>query len=148
VTENFTAIGSATFLHTEIKDFVGTNGAGQPEDYDGAAFLYSPEFLGSVTLLYSRDLTDNLGLKASLNGRYQKDSQADLEGNPLFKIDGYGVLNGSVGVESLDGRWEVTAWARNLTDEYYWTAVASNANTVVRFAGQPRTVGVALTFKY
>lgn len=148
VTDNFTAVGAATLLHTEIKGFVGTNGAGQPANYDGAPFLYSPEFLGSLTFLYERDLTDGLGLKAVLNGRYQRDSQADLEGSPLFRIDGYSVVNGSIGIESLDGRWEVSAWARNLTDEYYWTAVASNANTVVRFPGQPRTVGISLSYKY
>lgn len=148
VTDNLTAIGAATFLHTEIDGFTGTNSAGLPESYDGKPFLYSPEFLGSMTLLYERDLTETVGLKASLNGRYQKESHADLEGNPLFVIPDYGVLNANIGVNSLDGRWEVTAWARNLTDEYYWTAVASNANTVVRFPGQTRTVGVALTIKY
>lgn len=146
--DNFTLITAATFLHTEIDGFVGTNGAGLPQDYDGAPFLYSPEFLGSITALYNRDLTDNLGFKAMLNGRYQKKSQADLEGNPLYEIPAYGVWNASIGVESLSGRWDLTAWARNLTDEYYWTAVASNANTVVRFPGQTRTVGVSLTIKY
>jgi len=148
VTDNLTAIGAATFLHTEIQDFVGTNGAGLPEDYDGKPFLYSPEFLGSMTLLYERELSETLGLKATLNGRYQKESQADLEGNPLFAIPSYGVLNANIGINALDGRWDLTAWARNLTDEYYWTAVASNANTVVRFPGQARTVGVSLTVKY
>jgi len=145
---NLTLITAVTVLHTEIDGFVGTNGAGQPQNYDGAPFLYSPEFLGSLTGLYTRDLTDNLGFKAMLNGRYQARSQADLEGNLLYRIPSYGVWNASVGVESLDGRWDLTAWARNLTDEYYWTAVASNANTVVRFPGQTRTVGVSLTMKY
>jgi len=148
VTDDFTAIGAATFLHTEIDGFVGTNGAGQPQSYDGAAFLYSPEFLGSLTLVYERELNDGLGVKAVLNGRYQKESQADLEGNPLYEIPAYGLLNGSLGVTAKNGAWEASFWGRNLTDEYYWTAVASNANTVVRFPGQPRTYGVSLTLKY
>lgn len=148
VTDNFTAIGAATFLHTEIKGFVGTNGSGLPQDYDGAAFLYSPEFTGSLTFVYERDLSDGMGLKATLNGRYQADSQADLEGNPLYEIPAYGLLNGSLGITAKEGNWEASLWARNLTDEYYWTAVASNANTVVRFPGQPRTWGVSLTMRY
>jgi iron complex outermembrane receptor protein len=148
VTDNFTAIGAATFLHTEIVGFTGTNGSGLPQDYDGAEFLYSPEFLGSMTLVYDRELTDGLSLKALLNGRYQQESQADLEGNPLYAIPSYGLLNGSIGISSNDGRWDLTAWGRNLTDEYYWTAVASNANTVVRFPGQTRTYGISLSFKY
>jgi iron complex outermembrane receptor protein len=149
VTDNLTAIGSATFLHTEVQGYVGTNSAGRTGvSFDGKPFLYSPEFLGSLTLMYERDLTDKLGMRATLNGRYQKESHADLEGSPLFVIPEYGVLNGSIGINTRDGRWELSAWARNLTDEYYWTAVASNANTVVRFPGQPRTFGLSFTVKY
>ena len=148
VTDDFTLIGAATFLHTEIVGFVGTNGAGAPQNYDGAPFLYSPEFLGSVTAMYEHDLTDALAFKAVVNGRYQQESRADLEGNPLFAIPEYGLLNANVSISSTDGRWELSAWGRNLTDEYYWTAVASNANTVVRFPGQTRTFGLSLAFKY
>ncbi len=148
VTDNLTAIGSATLLHTEIVGFNGTNSSGLPQNYDGKSFIYSPDFLGSLTFAYNRDLNETLGVTAMLNGRYQGDSAADLEGNALYEMPAYGVVNASIGINSLDGRWDITAWARNLTDEYYWSAVASNANTVVRFAAQPRTVGVALTFKY
>ena len=58
------------------------------------------------------------------------------------------MLNASLGVHALDDRWELSLWGRNLTDEYYWSAVSSNANVVVRFPGQTRTYGASLTFKF
>ena len=60
----------------------------------------------------------------------------------------YGLLSASVGVHSLNDRWEFQVWGRNLNDKYYWTAVSSNANVVVRFPGQPRTYGASLTVKF
>jgi len=148
VTPNLTVIGAATLLHTEIKGYTGINAAGQPQSFDGAEFLYSPKFQGSLTVLYNRDLTENLGLNVALNGRQQSESHADLSDDPLFKIPSYGLLNASVGVHSLDKRWEVSVWGRNLTDEYYYPAVSNNSNLIVRFPGQTRTFGAALTVNY
>lgn len=143
-----TLIASATLLHTEVKNYVGINGAGQTTDFDGRPFLYSPKFQGGLTALYSRDLNDKLGLQAAISGRYQSKSHADLEGDPRFEIKEYGLLNASLGLHTLDDRWEFSVWGRNLTDEYYWSAVSSNANVVVRFPGQPRTYGASLTAKF
>ena len=143
-----TLIASATVLHTEVQNYVGINSAGLTTDFDGAPFLYSPKFQGGLTALYSRDLSDKLGLQVAVSGRYQTKSHADLEGDPRFEIPEYGLLNASLGLHALDDRWEVSIWGRNLTDEYYWSAVSSNANVVVRFPGAPRTYGASLTAKF
>ncbi|MGN7931672.1 hypothetical protein [Sphingopyxis sp. 22461] len=42
----------------------------------------------------------------------------------------------------------MSLWAKNLFDKYYWSAVASNANVVVRFANQPRTYGLTLGYDF
>uniref|UniRef100_B0SZK0 TonB-dependent receptor n=1 Tax=Caulobacter sp. (strain K31) TaxID=366602 RepID=B0SZK0_CAUSK len=144
---SLTLIASATWLHTEVKGYTGVNSAGQLQNFDGQPFLYSPKFQGGLTAMFDRPVGDGLRLRAAVNGRWQGKSQADLEGNPLFVIDSYGLLNASVGVASDKG-WELSIWGRNLTDEYYWSAVSSNANTVVRFPGKPRTYGAALTWKF
>jgi outer membrane receptor protein involved in Fe transport len=146
--EALTFIASATALHTEVQDYVGINSAGQPEDFDGSPFLYSPKYSAALTALYNRELSSNLGLQAAVNARWQDESHADLEGDPRFVIKDYALVNASLGVHSLDDRWELSLWGRNLTNEYYWTAVSSNANVVVRFPGQPRTYGASLTLKF
>jgi iron complex outermembrane recepter protein len=148
LTRELTVIASGTLLKTEVQNYVGINSAGRAQDFDGAPFLYSPKRSGAVTALYSRDLTSKLGLQAALNGRWQDDSHADLEGDPRFEIKDYGLVNASLGIHSLDDRWRAQLWVRNLTDTYYWSAVSSNANVVVRFPGQPRTYGASLSFAF
>jgi outer membrane receptor protein involved in Fe transport len=99
-------------------------------------------------MIYDTPISDTLGLQLALNARWQDDSAADLGDSPGYIIDAYGLVNASVGIHDLGGKWQASLWARNLTDEYYWTSVASNANVVVRFPGMPVTYGASLTFNF
>ncbi len=148
VSRALTLIASATLLHTEVKGYAGINAAGKPQSFDGRPFLYSPKVQGGLTALFHHPIGDGLDLNAALNGRWQDKSYADLEGNPLFVIDGYGLLNASLGIGAPDKGWDLSIWGRNLTNEYYWSAVSSNANVVVRFPGKPTTYGASLTWKF
>jgi outer membrane receptor protein involved in Fe transport len=147
-TRALTFIASATLLHTEVKGYTGINAAGLAQNFDGRPFLYSPKFQGGLTALFHQPIGNGLELNAALNGRWQGKSNADLEGNPLFVIDSYGLLNASLGIGDPDKGWDLSVWGRNITNEYYWSAVSSNANTVVRFAGKPTTWGASLTWKF
>ncbi len=148
LSRSFTAIAAATWLHTEVKDYQGIDVAGQPADYDGAEFLYSPEFTANLTLLYELALSESLGLRAGLNGRYQDDSYANLSATESHAIDSYSVFNGSVGLYTLDGHWEFSLWGSNLSDEYYWLTVTQGANTVIRFPGKARSYGASLSYRF
>ncbi len=147
-TDNLIFTGSATWLETKIINYQGTNAAGQPQTYDGVAFPYSPELQVAGTVIYDAPISDTLGMQLALNARWQDESAADLGDSPGYVIDAYGLVNASAGIHDLGGKWSLSVWARNLTDEYYWTSVASNANVVVRFPGMPRTYGASLTFNY
>jgi len=138
---------NALWLKTRINSYNGTNAAGQPQVFDGAEFIYSPRFQGSVTLAYDTPLTDSLNLSGAISARYQGESNSIFEDLPLYKIDAFGVVNASIGLRSESG-WSASIWAKNLFNEYYWSAVASNANVVVRFANQPRTFGATLGFSF
>ncbi|TGD73372.1 TonB-dependent receptor [Mangrovimicrobium sediminis] len=148
VTEGLTAFAAATWLQTEIQDYTGINNAGEVTDYDGAEFLYSPDLTASLTFLYQRAISAGLGFNASLNARYQSDSYANLEGDDEYTIDAYNVVNASIGLGALTGNWDVSLWAENLTDEYYWLTVTQGANTVIRFPGKSRTYGATLTYRF
>jgi iron complex outermembrane receptor protein len=148
ITDGLTLTGSATWLDTQINNYQGTSAAGQPKLYDGVAFPYSPELQVAGTLIYDTPISETLGLQLALNARWQDDSAADLGDSPTYVIDAYGLVNASVGIHDLGGAWSASLWARNLTDEYYWTSVASNANVVVRFPGLPVTYGASLTLNF
>jgi iron complex outermembrane recepter protein len=143
-----TILANALWLQTQVNDYIGTNAAGQPEDYDGAEFIYSPEFQASLSWLYSRPIGNGLDLELTLNGRYQSKSNTIFEDIDLYKVPAYGVANISVGLRGAEDRWSFTLWSRNVLDKYYWTAVASNANVVVRFPSPPRTYGATIGLKF
>ncbi len=148
LTPNLTAIGGITLLHTEYGDFPTSDSFGLPTNNQGDPFLYSPEQTLSLSLLYDRPVTDTLGLTGTLSARWQSESTAGNPDDPFYDIDSYGVVNGSIGLYSLNDNWEVSLWGKNLLDEYYWQQITSNANVVLRFAGQPRTYGASLAYKF
>jgi len=142
-----TLAANALWLKTRINDYNGTNAAGQPQNFDGAEFIYSPEFQGSLTLAYDSPVSDTLNLTGAVSARYQSKSNTIFEDIDLYKVDAYGTVNASLGIKSESG-WSVSLWAKNLFDKYYWSAVASNANVVVRFPNPPRTYGLTLGFDF
>ncbi len=148
LTSDLTAIVAATLLHTEVKNYEGINALGEPQDFDGAEFLYSPKRSGNATLMYDRAISDGLGVSASLNVHYQSKSQADLTNSAVGEVDDYTTANASLGIYTLDGHWDFSVWGNNITDEYYWLSVTQNANTVIRFAGKSRTYGATLTYRF
>lgn len=148
VTDDLTLIGAATYLDTEVINYNGTGPDGLAHVYDGVPFPYAAEWQLSGTIIYDRPISPTMGFQAAINGRWQSDTAADLGDQSTFEIDSYALLNASFGIHALDDRWALQVWGRNITDTYYWTSVASNANVVVRFPGQTPTYGVSLTFNY
>lgn len=64
------------------------------------------------------------------------------------QIAGYGILNLRIGLRSEDGRWDLSAWVRNLGDtEYFQTLSPGNTGLVTGIVGDPRTWGTTLRTK-
>ena len=73
---------------------------------------------------------------------------SDTSGSRYTVIDGFSVTNLSVGYGFARG-WQVEAFARNVFDEEYVTALTiqtGNSGLILGQAGEPRTVGVAFRF--
>jgi iron complex outermembrane receptor protein len=147
-TDELTLSVAGTWLQTEIIGYQGINAAGQPLDYDGFAFPYSPEFSGAATITYDTPITAGLGLRAIANGRYQSATSSSIEDFDPLAIDSYGILNASLAIYDLDGTWEASLWGRNITDTYYWASAATNANTAVRFPGRAASYGATVRFRF
>ena len=147
-TDNLTLALAGTWLKTQIDGYVGINAAGQPFDYDGFAFPYSPEFSGAATITYDTPITDGLGFRAIANGRYQTSTSSTIEDFAPLAIKDYGILNASLAIYDLGGLWEASVWGRNITDAYYWSSAATNANTAVRFPGRSASYGATVRLKF
>ena len=135
---------AGTLLKTEIQGYTGIDAAGLPKSYDGETFPLSPEFSGAATVTWDSPINDRLAFRAIVNGRYQSSAKNTLEDDPQLNLKPYGTINASIGVHDVDNKWDLSVWARNLTNEYYWVSAATNANLAVRFPGHSRTWGVTL----
>lgn len=67
--------------------------------------------------------------------------------DPNLHVGSYALTNLSVGYESQDGRWALTAWAKNLGDVDY-LLTPSTQGVLAEYLGEPRTVGVMLSAKF
>jgi iron complex outermembrane receptor protein len=73
---------------------------------------------------------------------------SDTSGSQYTVIDGFSVTNLSAGYRFARG-WQVEAFARNVFDEEYITALTiqtGNSGLILGQAGEPQTVGVAFRF--
>ncbi|MEI9988614.1 MAG: TonB-dependent receptor [Rhizomicrobium sp.] len=148
ITDRLTAMLAATYVETYVGNYLGVDESGNPANFKGSQFPYSPHWQGALTLNYDTPITDTLGLQATVNEHWQSKSCADLCTDAVYAIKSYGLLNASIGLHSLDNNWLFSIWGRNLTNQYYWTSVANNTNTYVRFPGMTMTYGASLTYNF
>jgi outer membrane receptor protein involved in Fe transport len=142
-------------LHSEVTKYLGTDQFGRDNlDFSGSEIPNTPKWLVSGTTFYNSELA-TWNLSAALNARYQKRSSTILDAPSVpgfresnFVIPGFAVVNGSVGVTSPDGTLSFTVFARNLLDKYYFQSIITNATTIVRYAGEPRTFGLTAAKKF
>ncbi|HET6537687.1 MAG TPA: TonB-dependent receptor [Sphingopyxis sp.] len=152
--QGVTIAANGLWLKTKVIGYQGTNAAGNDQDFDGAEFIYSPRFQGSMMVAYDVPVSSNLDLNGAVNLRYQGksssifyDSSQSAETRALYDIDAYASVNASIGIKSQDG-WSLALWSKNLFNKYSWSAVTSNANVVVRFANMPRTFGMTAGYSF
>jgi iron complex outermembrane recepter protein len=102
---------------------------------------------GSLGLDYRRQMAHG-DVMVHLDTNARDGYNSDASGSKYTVIDGFSVTNLSVGYRFARG-WEVDAFARNLFDEEYITALTiqtGNSGLILGQAGEPRTVGVAFRF--
>ncbi|HEX5049491.1 MAG TPA: TonB-dependent receptor, partial [Gammaproteobacteria bacterium] len=102
---------------------------------------------GSLGFDYRRQMgRGELVIQSDTNTRSGYNS--DTSGSRYTTIDGFSVTSLMLGYRFARG-WEVDAFARNLFDEEYITALTiqtGNSGLILGQAGEPRTVGVAFRF--
>lgn len=103
------------------------------QDLAGKRLANAPKFMFNSSATYDVAL-DTLPFDAfvTVDYRYQSKVGFDLAQNPLYVQKGYGVLNGSIGINSDEDTYRVTLFVNNLFDKNY----ASNMGGLI---GGPAT---------
>lgn len=137
----------------------------------GATASFAPEWSGTLSVNFERNIGNGLRAGFSLAGKYVSDYNTGSDLLPFKLQEAFTTLNGRIKIGTEDERWTGEFWVQNLTDEEY-TQVTFNAflqgsafastvqpngtfynpaadtQTYNAFLGAPRTYGATLRFKY
>lgn len=154
VTSDFTLSGSLARTNAEVDKAEGINPlTGVFGSFKGNTLPNSPKLHYTLSAEYAHPIADGYTGRLRADYSWRSHQFFDFWNNRLISEDSYGLLNLSAAVETDDGHWTVGAFARNLTDERYFTrrysssivpGVPLNESTL----GEPRMYGVSLAYKY
>ena len=139
----------------------------------GSTASFAPEWSGSLSINYDRNIGSGLRAGFSLAAKYMDEYNTGSDLLPYKQQDAYTTVNGRIMLGTEDERWTMEFFVQNLTDEEY-TQVAYNGflqgdafpnrttpqpngtfynpatdtQTYNAFLGAPRTYGATLRFKY
>lgn len=141
---------ATTYIQSEvIGDFPNVTIVGQSENLNGQAFPYTPEWQTVLDGTYRFPIGGgSLEGLVGASYNYRSETMGGFGTNPDLRIDSYGTLDLRAGVESVNDGWRLQVYARNATDEYYWTNVAKYNDVLRRLAGPPATYGIQLGYKF
>jgi outer membrane receptor protein involved in Fe transport len=139
---------TGAYVDTEVKEFFGLDNQGAPTDFSGRPFNFAPKWQYTLMFDYERPVSESLVGFISADYNYADDTNASLEGDPLYALDSYGLLGARIGVKSSSGRWSAMLWGRNLTDDFKATGILSNGDVLARWNTEGRTYGIALEYDF
>jgi outer membrane receptor protein involved in Fe transport len=143
--EGLTLDTSATFLETEIDQFIGFNALAHFGNQAGTPFPFTPKWQSITNIDYAFPLSPSM--KGFVGGSltYNGNTYAGVGALDLMRIDSFSLLDLRAGLELSNGHYRVWAWGKNVTNVYYWSNVFANGDAIARFVGQPATYGVSFS---
>lgn len=119
------------------------------QDLSGRQAAGTPKWSLSGTVEYVRPIGDN-ELYVGGDAGYKSSFFAAVNLDPFSLVPAYTVFGAHAGIRQGDGRWDVSAWVRNLTDKTYFNTVSLNATYGVSLAalGEPRVFGLTVRSRF
>jgi iron complex outermembrane recepter protein len=127
-----------------VGTFVGQRFPLTPKWQGVADFEYRFPISGAGDAFFGSTVAGRTGSSSVLFG--QQPAQAALE--QLLVSGGYATLDLRAGVELDANDMRIEIWGRNVTNRYYTINNIRSADSVFRFAGQPATYGVSLSYRF
>ncbi len=115
-TQQLALQAAAGFLDAEYRDFE-TLVNGVTTDVSDRDLINSPKWNAHIAAHYRRPVTR--GLELVLNGdiNYRGKVANEITDSPQLRQGSYVLLNATIALASVDGRWELRAGGRNLSDK-------------------------------
>ena len=141
-----------TFGNTLIYNEATYGDTTEPAAVRGRQIVNAPEWTWQSQLSADQPLgRGGWLLRWSANLRLLSDINTSVALIPQAEQDGYVVLGGRVALLSPDERWELSAFAQNLTNQYFRTIVFAGVlqpGTFNSYVGEPRMVGLEARMRF
>ncbi|MFP5307748.1 MAG: TonB-dependent receptor domain-containing protein, partial [Gammaproteobacteria bacterium] len=138
---------AGSYIDTRIDEFVSTTIAGEENfDFAGRPFNFAPLLQYTALVDYSFPFGDRYSIGIGVDYSYTDETNSTLEGDPRYAHRDFGITNARLRFGADDGRWTAMLWGRNLFDEFSQISVFQAGDTIARYAGRPRTLGLTLTY--
>jgi iron complex outermembrane receptor protein len=140
---------AGSYTDTEVQEFTGYGFAnGEPTDFSGSPFNFSPKVQINGLVNYTWSLADNLNLGASVSWSRTGETNSTLEGDSRFYHPQYDLYGATLALSDADGHWRVTAFVRNVTDELGVITMFTTGDIIARRVVAPRTYGLSFAYNY
>jgi len=138
VGQGLSLTASATFLDAEYTSYAaaqcyplqtvaqGCTGTPARQNLTGERAVQSPERKYLIGAEYSHAIGSSLEGFLQANYQYQTDVYYVAEDPQTFQPS-YGITNLGFGLRDESGKWQVTAFVNNLTDEQYYPSIVNSA---------------------
>lgn len=120
-------------------------------DVSDRKFVYTPKYSGLVGLAWEGAVSEAASAHLDINYSAKSRTWHDPQNTRAIAQGGYGLLNARASLRFQDGRLEVAAYGKNLTDRAYIQNGASLLDSLgyaIAFAGAPRTYGLEVNWRY
>jgi iron complex outermembrane receptor protein len=154
LTENLTGSLSGTWLDATYTEFVTGDYRNnfEPTDLSGNNLQNAPEYTARVALDYAHPVSETGSIVAGVEASYQDDVYFTEFNNDDAFQEAYTLVNARVGYEGGSGKWNVTGWVRNATDEFIYSnnIITAPLYGSVRVGSllPPRTYGITLGYNF
>ncbi len=121
-------------------------------EFDGDTPVQTPTLSSSLIATYQSSGTiGEFHPFAEADYSYRSGVELALANNIAEHQDNYGLVGLRAGLKSVDGKWELSGWVRNLTDKLYKASSFGAGSTFLPgriVYAEPRTFGASLAYKY
>lgn len=119
-----------------------------PISLKGNTLVRAPKFTANVSAEYEIPVGVWGTLTARTNYYYRSRMYFTPFDDPSVAQNGFGLWNASLQFDNDDGRWSVSAYVNNITDQLYYQEKARSATIVgtIGWPGTPRTFGAVVAF--
>jgi len=128
---------------------------GVQQDLTDEPLPFTPKWTGNLASHYETPVAANLNLTLDVGVSFRSGTLYGFPNNPNLHQSGYALWNAAVGIGPEDGRWKVSVFGKNLTDERYslvyfntpFGTAPHNYSQFIPYEAQ-RVVGVSLDLDF